>query len=59
MKLVLTTIKSGSDTSIDEVCESCVLNKHHKASYDKEINWKTKKPLKLEHIDMCGPIKPM
>jgi hypothetical protein len=43
----------------DEVCESCVLNKHHRASFAKEVNWKAKKTLELMHTDMCGTIKPM
>jgi hypothetical protein len=43
----------------DEVCESCVLNKHHRASFAKEVKWKAKKPLELVHIDVCGPIKSM
>jgi len=43
----------------DEVCESYVLNKHHRSSFAKEINWKANKPLKLVHTNVCGPIKPM
>jgi len=43
----------------DEVCESCVLSKHHRSSFAKEVNWKANKPLELVHTDVCGPIKPM
>jgi len=43
----------------DEVCESCVLSKHHRSSFTKEVNWKANKPLELVHRDVCGPIKPM
>jgi hypothetical protein len=43
----------------DEFCESCVLSKHHKSSFAKEVNWKANKPLELVHTDVCGPIKPM
>ena len=43
----------------DEVCESCVLSKHHRSNFAKEVNWKAKRPLELVHTDVCGPIKPM
>jgi hypothetical protein len=43
----------------DEVCESCVLSKHHISSFAKEVNWKANKPLELVHTDMCGPINPI
>jgi transposase InsO family protein len=43
----------------DEVCESCVLSKHHRSSFAKEVNWKANKALELVHTDVCGPIKPM
>jgi transposase InsO family protein len=43
----------------DEVCESCVLSKHHRSSFAKEVNWKAKRSLELVHTDVCGPIKPM
>jgi 5'-3' exoribonuclease 2 len=43
----------------DEVCESCVLSKHHRTSFAKEVNWKTNKPLELMHTYVYGPIKPM
>jgi transposase InsO family protein len=44
---------------LDEVCESCVLSKHRRSSFAKEVNWKAKRPLELVHTDVCGPIKPM
>ncbi|KAL3609588.1 hypothetical protein D5086_000608, partial [Populus alba] len=43
----------------DEVCECCVLGKHHRSNFAKEINWKAKRPLKLVHTNVCGPIKPI
>ncbi|KAJ6902219.1 Retrovirus-related Pol polyprotein from transposon TNT 1-94 [Populus alba x Populus x berolinensis] len=43
----------------DEVCESCVLSKHHRSSFAKEVNWRAKRPLELVHTDVCGPITPM
>jgi hypothetical protein len=43
----------------DEVYESCVLSKHHRSSFAKEVNWKANKPLELVHTNVCGPIKPM
>jgi len=45
--------------NLDEVCESCVINKHHGASFAKKVNWKAKEPLELVHTNLCGPIKPM
>jgi len=44
---------------LDEVCESCILNKNHKTSFAKEVNWKVNKPLELMHTNVYGPIKPM
>jgi len=35
---------------LDKVCESSVLNKHHRASFAKKVNWKANKPLELIHI---------
>jgi transposase InsO family protein len=43
----------------DEVCESCVLSKHHGSNFAKEVNWKANKTLELVHTNVCGPIKPM
>jgi len=45
--------------NLDEVCDSCVFSKHHKASFAKEIKWKANKALELVHTNMCSPIKPM
>ena len=35
-----------------EACESCVLSKHHKTSFAKDVNWKVKKPLELMHTNV-------
>ncbi|GMP88730.1 hypothetical protein CsSME_00040608 [Camellia sinensis var. sinensis] len=43
----------------NEVCESCILGKHHRTSFAKEVKWRTTKPLELVHTDVCGPLKPM
>jgi hypothetical protein len=44
---------------LDEVCESCVLNKNHRDSFAKKVNWKIKKPFELVHTNMIGLVKPM
>jgi len=44
---------------LDKVYESCVLIKHHKTSFAKEVNWKANKPPELVYTDVCGPIKPL
>jgi len=43
----------------DEVFENCVLSKHHRSSFAKEVNLKANKPLELVHTNVCDPIKPM
>ena len=39
-------------------CEECVLSKHVRTSFPKKAQYSAKKPLKLIHIDICGPITP-
>ncbi|GMP43110.1 hypothetical protein CsSME_00012606 [Camellia sinensis var. sinensis] len=43
----------------NEVCESCILGKHHRTSFAKEVKWRATRPLELVHTDECGPSKPM
>ncbi|GMQ07023.1 hypothetical protein CsSME_00051392 [Camellia sinensis var. sinensis] len=43
----------------NEVCKSCILGKHHRTSFAKEVKWRATKPLELVHTDVCGPLKPM
>ncbi|XP_028057307.1 uncharacterized protein LOC114261266 [Camellia sinensis] len=39
--------------------ESCILGKHHRTSFAKEVKWRATKPLELVHTDVCGPLMPM
>jgi hypothetical protein len=41
---------------IDDVCEDCVLGKHHQDIFDKRASWNTSDPLQLVHSDLCGPL---
>jgi hypothetical protein len=40
----------------DGVCISCVLDKHHRNSFDKRASWHASVPLQLVHGDLCGPL---
>jgi hypothetical protein len=40
----------------DGVCASCVLDKHHRDSFDKRASWHASGPLQLVHSDLCGPL---
>ena len=43
----------------DELCEGCILGKHHRLSFSREVKWRASRPLELVHTDVCGPLKPM
>ena len=40
----------------DGVCSGCVLEKHHRDSFDKCASWHTSVPLELVHSDLCVPL---
>ena len=40
----------------DGVCSGCVLEKHHRDSFDKHSSWQTLVPFELVHSDLCGPL---
>jgi hypothetical protein len=40
----------------DSVCVGCVLDKHHRDSFDKRVSWNASSPLQLVHSDLCGPL---
>jgi transposase InsO family protein len=40
----------------DGVCVSCVLDKHHRDSFEKHASWHASGPLQLVHSDLCGPL---
>ena len=42
----------------NEVCEGCILGKHHRPSFSKEKRWRASRPLEIVHTDVCGPLKP-
>jgi hypothetical protein len=41
---------------IDGVFSGCVLDKHHRDSFDKCASWHALCPLHLFHSDLCGPL---
>jgi hypothetical protein len=43
--------------SVDQICEGCVLNKHHRDSFPIGNSWRKRKPLELVHSDICGPMQ--
>jgi hypothetical protein len=40
----------------DDVCASCVLDKHHQDNFDKRASWHASGPIQLVHSDLCGPL---
>ena len=40
----------------DGVCFGCVLEKHHRDSFDKRASWHASVALELVHSDLCGPL---
>jgi hypothetical protein len=40
----------------DGVCVGCVLNKHHRDSFDKRVSSHASSPLQLVHSYLCGPL---
>ena len=43
----------------NEVCEGCILGKHHRLSFAKQVRWRASNHLELVHTDACRPLKPM
>ena len=42
----------------EQLCEGCLIDKHHQSNFPKETTSRASKPLQLIHIDICGPISP-
>ncbi|GKD19054.1 retrovirus-related pol polyprotein from transposon TNT 1-94, partial [Tanacetum coccineum] len=42
----------------NQVCEGCLLGKHARSSFLKEVTSRAKEPLQLIHTNLCGPITP-
>jgi hypothetical protein len=38
-------------------CESCILANHHKHKFIYGVSYRSKDPLELVHIDLCGPMQ--
>ncbi|GJW27411.1 retrovirus-related pol polyprotein from transposon TNT 1-94 [Tanacetum coccineum] len=43
----------------NQVCEGCLLGKHARISFLKEVTSRAKEPLQLIHTNLCGPITPL
>ncbi|XP_070022337.1 uncharacterized protein [Nicotiana sylvestris] len=41
----------------DKVCDACVRGKHVRSSFKSKMFVSTSKPLKLLHMDLCGPMR--
>ncbi|KAA0038926.1 integrase [Cucumis melo var. makuwa] len=39
------------------ICEVCILAKHHRDSFPTGKAWRASKPLELIHTDLCGPMR--
>ncbi|CAI9787682.1 unnamed protein product [Fraxinus pennsylvanica] len=46
-------------TVSDELCEDCIVGKHHRDPIPKKSSWRVGQILGLIHADICGPITPM
>ncbi|XP_070668918.1 uncharacterized protein [Malus domestica] len=40
-----------------EICEGCVLGKHHWESFEAGKSWRATQPLETIYIDVCGPMQ--
>jgi transposase InsO family protein len=43
---------------IGQFCDTCVITKHHRASFLVEAQYYEQEPLELVHGDLCGPVTP-
>lgn len=43
--------------SVDDVCESCVIGKHHRDSFPKGKSRRASQTAELIHADVCGPMR--
>jgi len=41
----------------ERICEGCIFGKQHKDSFPIGKSYKEKDPLKIVHLDICGPMK--
>lgn len=42
---------------LNQVCEGCLLEKHHRNTFPKESMTRANKSLELTHVDVCGVMK--
>ena len=40
-----------------DLCEGCIMGKHHRIPFPKGKSWRARKRLELIHTDICGPMK--
>lgn len=43
-----------SDTGKETICESCIMGKQNRDSFDKSFKFRSTRPLELVHTDVCG-----
>ena len=43
--------------SNNNICESCIFEKHHRDKFQVGKSWRASKPLMLVHVDICGPMQ--
>ena len=41
-----------------QLCQNCVVRKHHRTPFLKMSSFRVTEPLELIHADICGPISP-
>ena len=39
------------------MCEDCILRKEHRESFPTGMSIRAKRPLEINHLDLCGPMK--
>lgn len=49
----------GKLDTCDGKFEICILAKHHKRSYNSNVDYRSREPLELVHSDICKPIDPI
>lgn len=43
---------------ITQVCDGCVISKHHRTPFPDASSYRAEDPLQLVHGDLCGPVSP-
>ena len=57
LESMVSDIILGKDASSMPFCEGCVQGKQHRMPFPKDGGTRATKPLKIVHLDVCGPMR--